>query len=157
MVSHHGVLSRNGRIGPATGKPMKLLMIYSTRFGWTPGHRTLDSVPEAMGSQCVEDVLVGLVHVEADDLKDPHKVETKLVKNLKWAARKNETQRILLHSFSHLAETKADPDFTCDLLQRATDRLVNAGYEALQTPFGYFLNLDLAAPGVPAARIFVSF
>jgi hypothetical protein len=79
------------------------------------------------------------------------------VKNLKWGARKNDTSRIVLHSFSHLAESKASPEFTRGLLDRAEGRLQAAGYETSQTPFGYFLNLDLAAPGRSTARIFASF
>lgn len=52
----------------------------------------------------------------------------------------------MLHSFSHLAETKADADFTRELLARASQRLTKAGYDVWQTPFGYFL--DLQVPGL---------
>ena len=81
----------------------------------------------------------------------------KLVINLKWGARKNETQRIVLDTFSHLAETKASAAFTKALLARAAERLRGSGYEVWQTPFGYFLDLDLQAPGRSTARIFSSF
>jgi hypothetical protein len=63
----------------------------------------------------------------------------------------------VLHSFSHLAETKASADFTRELLRRAQQRLQSAGYEVWQTPFGYFLDLDLQAPGRSTARIFTAF
>jgi hypothetical protein len=43
------------------------------------------------------------------------------------------------------------------LLERAAERLRGSGYEVWQTPFGYFLDLDLQAPGHSTARIFVSF
>jgi len=43
------------------------------------------------------------------------------------------------------------------LLQNTEERLATAGYEATQTPFGFFLNLRLEAPGHPLARIFKSF
>ena len=102
------------------------------------------------------DTLVGLIHAEAVDEEDPVKVEKKLIKNLKWGARKNETQRIVLHTFSHLAETKASATFTKELLDRAAERLQSSGYEIWQTPFGYFLDLDLQAPGRSTARIFSS-
>jgi hypothetical protein len=105
----------------------------------------------------LEAVLVGMIHAEAQDEADDGRVETKLVKNLKWGARKNATFRIVLHSFSHLAETKAQPDFTKSLLDRAQSRLQSSGYEVWQTPFGYFHDLDLSAPGRSTARIFASF
>jgi Archaea-specific editing domain of threonyl-tRNA synthetase len=136
---------------------MKLLMLYTERFAYTPALKTLPEMPEVSVGDEITGALIGLIHAEADDEADPGRVETKLVKNLKWGARKNDTRRIVLHSFSHLAETKAAAGFTCDLLDRAGQRLLGAGYEIWQTPFGYFLDLDLQAPGRSAARIFASF
>jgi spermidine synthase len=84
-------------------------------------------------------------------------VEDKLLKNLKWAAKKNDTDKIILHSFAHLAETKAEPHFTKALFDKVESRLKNTDYITAQTPFGYFLDLDLQAPGVSQARIFKGF
>ncbi len=136
---------------------MKLLMIYTDRFAWRTAEKGLESAEEVSEERGLENVLVGWIHAEAQDEADVGKVETKLVKNLKWGARKNETTRIVLHSFSHLAETKAAPEFTRALLDRAEARLQAAGYETWQTPFGYFHDLELAAPGKSTARIFISF
>jgi hypothetical protein len=136
---------------------MKLLMLYTDRFAYKPTIKTLDDQPDCTHPDEITTAIVGLIHAEASDEDDPAKIEKKLVKNLKWGARKNETQRIVLHSFSHLAETKATSPFTKDLLDRAAERLRGAGYEIWQTPFGYFLDLDLQAPGRSTARIFTSF
>lgn len=136
---------------------MKLLMIYTTRFAYHPAHKTLAEEPECTQPGEVHDALIGLIHAEAQDAADAAKVEKKLVKNLKWGARKNDTTTIVLHSFSHLAETKADAAFTKELLSQAATRLKSADYQVQQTPFGYFLDLDLQAPGVSTARIFASF
>jgi len=136
---------------------VKLLMLYVERFAWRTAQKALESAPEIDARETVADALVGLIHAEPGDAEDPGRVEKKLIKNLKWAARKNESRRIVLHSFSHLAEEKADPEFARELLEGARKRLQGAGYEALQTPFGYFLDLDIAAPGRSTARIFASF
>jgi hypothetical protein len=77
-----------------------------------------------------------------------------MIKNLKWAARKNETSRIVLHSFAHLGESKAPAEITKQMFDSAEGRLHKAGYDCCQTPFGYFLDLDLQAPGKSLARIF---
>ncbi len=132
-------------------------MIYTDRFAYSPAVKTLAEEPDCHEGAEVTAALIGLIHAEAVDEEDPARVEKKLIKNLKWAARKNDTPRVVLHSFSHLAETKADADFTRELLKRATERLHSAGYQASQTPFGYFLDLDLQAPGRSTARIFASF
>ena len=136
---------------------MKLLMLFVDRFAYVPASKTLPEEPDCEVPGEVADAVVGLIHAEAVDEDNVGGVEKKLVKNLKWGARKNETTRIVLHSFSHLAETKASPAFTKALLKRVEARLQTAGYEAQQTPFGYFLDLDLQAPGRSTARIFASF
>lgn len=136
---------------------MKLLMLYTDRFAYTPAHKTLEDEPDCDVPGEIADTVVGLIHAEAIDEENAAGVEKKLVKNLKWGARKNETRRIVLHTFSHLAETKASAEFTKALLMRTEERLRGAGYEVWQTPFGYFLDLDIQAPGRSTARIFTSF
>jgi hypothetical protein len=136
---------------------MKLLLIYCTKFSYNPTIHTLDEFPEVQEGKVFNDVLVAFIHAEEHDEENPKGVETKLLKNLKWAAKKNNTKKIILHSFAHLAETKADPHFTKEVFDKAEIRLKNADYECWQTPFGYFLDLDVKAPGVSQARIFKGF
>ncbi len=136
---------------------MKLLMIYADRFAYRTTIKTLEEFEDREEERTEKDVLVGFIHVEKEDEEKLDKVETKLVKNLKWAAKKNNTNTIVLHSFAHLSESKGDPKITKALLDRAEARLINAGYEAWQTPFGYFLDLDMKAPGRSLARVFKEF
>ncbi|MAE08060.1 MAG: hypothetical protein CL661_04795 [Bacteroidetes bacterium] len=136
---------------------MKLLMIYCTKFAFDPTIQTLEEFPEVKEGGRYNDMLVAFIHAEAHDEENAVGVERKLIKNLKWAAKKNNTNKVLLHSFAHLAETKADPHFTKEIFDRAEARMKNADYECYQTPFGYFLDLDIQAPGVSQARIFKGF
>lgn len=133
---------------------MKLLMIYANRFAYKTNLKSLESVPETTEQKTIENAVVGFIHVEEKDEVNLSNVETKLIKNLKWAARKNNTERIVLHSFTHLSESKASSEITKQLLNNSEQRLKNADYEVHQTPFGYFLDLDVDAPGNPLARLF---
>jgi hypothetical protein len=135
---------------------MRVLMIYADRFSYKTALKTLDSEEDRFEEKEIEGALVGFIHAEPQDEDRGGAVETHLIKLLKWAARKNETQRIVLHSFAHLAEDKASPEFTKRILGGAEERLRNSGYQAIQTPFGFFLNLHVDAPGHPLARIFKS-
>jgi len=135
---------------------MKLLIIYADRFAYKTELKTLDSEDDRDEEQAIEDALVGFIHVEPQDEEREGTVETHLIKHLKWAARKNETKKIILHSFAHLAEEKGSPEFTKKLLDSAQGRLIKSGYAASQTPFGFFLDLHVDAPGHPLARIFKS-
>jgi len=136
---------------------MRLLMIYADVFSYKPVIKTLDDADKEAQPASIEKAIVGFIHAEAEDEEKLSAVETKLVKNLKWAARKNDTQKIVLHSFAHLSGSKADPQTTKQLLNQAEIRLQNSGYETFQTPFGYFLDLKVDAPGHPLARLFKEF
>ncbi len=136
---------------------MKLLMIYCTKFSYTPQIKTLEEFPDVTESGLFENYLVAFIHAEEHDQENAKSVETKLLKNLKWAAKKNNTNNVVLHSFAHLAETKAGPHFTKNIFDLVEARMKNAGYECIQTPFGYFLDIDVQAPGVSQARIFKGF
>jgi len=119
-----------------------------------PKVKTLEGFPDYFEGKAFENVLVAFIHAEAKDEENLKNVETKMVKNLKWAAKKNSVTDVILHSFAHLAETKASPDKTKELFDKVEARMKNANYSCEQTPFGYFLDIDVQAPGVSQARIF---
>jgi len=136
---------------------MKLLMIFSKEFAYKPTVKTLENFDDIEESALLNDVLVAFIHAEAEDEENEAKVLTKMVKNLKWAAKKNGVMSVVLHSFAHLSESKASPDFTKSLFDKVEAKMKNASYEVHQTPFGYFLDLDISAPGYSMARVFRSF
>jgi len=136
---------------------MKLLMIYCSKFRYQPTIKTLEMFEEVNEGAVFENALVAFIHAEESDEADLKSVENKMLKNIKWAAGKNSTRFVVLHSFAHLAESKANPEITKDLFDKVETRLKNADYRCAQTPFGYFLDLDMQAPGVSQARIFSSF
>jgi hypothetical protein len=132
-------------------------MIYCEKFGFQPTVKTLDDFEDVRSGDQFKDTLVAFIHAEETDESDIKSVETKMVKNLKWAAKKNNTKSVLLHSFAHLAETKAAPGYTKELFDRVEARMKNADYTCAQTAFGYFMDLDIQAPGISQARIYKSF
>jgi len=136
---------------------VKLLMIYADTFAYKTSVKNLESASTSDEEKIIENALLGFIHVELKDEENLSAIETKLIKNVKWAARKNETNTVVLHSFAHLAESKADPEVTKQLLDNAESRLINAGYITHQTPFGYFLDLDIKAPGHSFSRLFKEF
>ncbi|PID39176.1 MAG: hypothetical protein CR984_07795 [Proteobacteria bacterium] len=135
---------------------MRVLFWFCDEFGVNPSMKTLEDAPQAdpgSWSACV----AAFIHVEPQDIVEGSTAETKLVKNTKWLARKWETRQIVLHSFTHLGEKKAGPAASKALIDRVHVRLENAGYTAAQTPYGYFNDIFMKAPGHPLARIFKEF
>jgi len=133
---------------------MKLLLVYCKKFAYIPTIKTLENVSENVLPEQYENVQVAFIQVEKEDEGRESDVEKKLVKNLKWICGKNNVNRVVLHSFAHLSESKADPEFTKLLFERTEERMVNAGFTISQTPFGYFLDLQVDAPGFSLARVF---
>ncbi len=136
---------------------MKVLVIYASEFGYHPAEKNLDSAEEVNEGAVFNDSVIAFIQVEeVDETYDVKSREKKLVNHLKWAARKNNCDRIVLHSFAHLSESKASIEFTKAVFDQAEIRLQNGGFTTAQTPFGYFLDLDIKAPGFSLARIWAS-
>ena len=132
---------------------MKLLLFQAKKFYWKSYSKTLDDAPEQDVAETIEEALVVFLHAEAEDESKP-RLETKVVKNIKWLANKRKLKNIVLHSFTHLSGSTASPEFAQDLLNRLDDRLTNTGYKVWQTPFGYFCEWDLSVYGDSLAKVF---
>ena len=136
---------------------MKALFIYCKEFAYTPIVKTIEGASNNNTSSRHENVQVAFLQVEQEDVERDKEVEKKLVKNLKWICGKNQVKTVILHSFAHLSESKAEPEFTQLFFNTVEERMKNSGYKVHQTPFGYFLDLQLNAPGFSLARVFKSF
>ncbi len=136
---------------------MKVLVMYVNEFSYTPAEKNLEEAETITEGNSFKDSILAFIQVEEqDEEKDVKSREKKLVNHLKWTARKNDCKRVILHSFAHLSESKASVEFTQELFNRAEQRLKNADFETAQTPFGYFLDLKIDAPGFSLARIWAS-
>jgi hypothetical protein len=132
---------------------MKLLIFQAKKFCWKSFSKTLAEVPDQDVAETVPETLVVFLHAEAEDEVKP-KLETKVIKNIKWLANKRSLKNVVLHSFTHLSGSTASPEFARDLLNRLDQRLSNTGYHVWQTPFGYFCEWNLAVYGDSLAKVF---
>ncbi len=142
---------------------MKVLVFYTRSFSYTTAVQNLSDEEltlfypdkEAIVHKgAYENCLTAFIHIEeADEQYTAASREKKLVNHLKWVARKNDANHILLHSFAHLSNSKASLAFTADVFNAAQKRLENGGLRVAQTPFGHFLDFQMDAPGFSTARI----
>ena len=135
---------------------MKMLMFLAKQFAFRPFEKTLPDAAEAGGETRVTDAVVVFVHAEPQDEAEPAGQETKFVKNVKWIAGKRGFRTVVLHSFTHLAEASASPQFAEAFLQSAAARLRNTGYQVALTPFGWVCEWELAVFGESLAKVFKS-
>jgi len=135
---------------------MKLLMFLSKEFTFRPFEKTLPEAEDSSSEVQVSEAAVVFVHSEPQDEADSAGLETKFVKNVKWIAGKRNFKNIVLHSFTHLAEASASPQFAEAFLQNAATRLRNTGYQVTLTPFGWVCEWDLSVYGESLAKVFKS-
>ena len=130
-------------------------MIYSDKFSYRTTLKSLESVPDMKEEKTFSNVQLAFIQMEEhDQIKPPLKKSANFIK---WLRRKHDFDTVILHSFSHLSESKADPQFSSDFLDQLEQKLKHAGINVFQTPYGYFLDLNISAPGFSLARVFKSF
>ena len=132
---------------------MKLLLFQAKQFSWKSFSKTLDTAPDLEVAETVPETVVVFLHAELEDEAKP-KLETKLVKNIKWLANKRQLKRVVLHSFTHLSSSTASPEFAQTLFTSLDQRLSETGYQVWQTPFGYFCEWELSVYGDSLAKVF---
>lgn len=136
---------------------MRLLMFYADYFFCNPTVKTLDTFPDRAEPVELHNSILAFIQVEPKDLDDPKKSVTRLIKNIKWLMKKNNTKSVALHSFAHLGIKKADPEQAYVIFENAFNRLENSGYSPVITPYGYFNDLKMNMPGKSIARVFKKF
>lgn len=132
-------------------------MFYMPKFWYKTHAKSLPEAPDIQREVEIQDCVIVLVQAEEDDPDKGKKVLDKLLKNAKWLAGKFETRNIVLHFFSHLSESRADPEYARELLENAGGRLEQSGYVPHLTPFGYFCEMKMHIGGESLAKVFKSF
>ena len=135
---------------------MKILMFLAREFTFRPYEKTLPSAEDSDEAVTVVDAAVIFVHSEPEDEAGSSGLETKFVKNVKWIAGKRNIKNIVLHSFTHLAEASASPQFAEAFLQSAAVRLRSTGYQVTLTPFGWTCEWSLSVYGESLAKVYKS-
>ena len=135
---------------------MKLLMFQSPFFRYRSFQKTLASAAPMDVDEEVAEAAVIWLHAEPEDEPRRAKVLSKTLKNIKWLANKRGLRNVVLHSFTHLAEGKAEPAFAQSFLEETGARLVRTGYAVWITPFGYTCEWELEVYGESLAKVFKS-
>ena len=133
---------------------MKLLLFYAHKWWFRTASKSLPQVPDVDMEDSVENTVVVFFHAEKEDEEKGKGLLDKLVKNIKWHAGKFGTKNVVIHSFNHLSSSKASPEFSEQTIKQAVDRLQNAGYAVMCTPFGYFNEFMIRVGGESLAKVF---
>jgi hypothetical protein len=140
---------------------VKILTFQARRFAWRPHAKSLPEAGDAPRAgdsppdQAVDDAVVAFVHAEPKDTA-PEAAERALrhaVKHVQWLANKRALERVVLHSFTHLASETADAAFAERFLADLGAKLAKKGFAVSATPFGYTCAWDLSVFGESLAKV----
>jgi len=131
---------------------MKLLMFDTNEFWYKTFDKTLDHVDTVDTEVSVRDALVIFINVEKEDETQRDKIVKKAVENICWLTRKTGRNRVVLHSFAHLSDSKSSVTFAEEAFRLIMDALNAKGRETHMTPFGYFLEFKIYVRGNPWRR-----
>lgn len=125
-------------------------MFHLTEFWYRPY-----STPDAEGESFDETVLVW-IQSEEKDAEDKIAVLRKMVKNIRWMSKKVSCDNIVLHSFAHIAESKAPRELASEIISEVRSRLLERGFHVHVVPEG--LNeFRMHVKGPAIAKVFKSF
>ncbi len=127
---------------------MRLLMLHVESFWYRPNESKTDERTE------IGESLHIWIHSEKDDEENRAGVLRKMVKNIRWLATKIECNAVTLHSFAHLDDSKAEPDFADSLIEEVASKLRDREYEVHIVPFGQFYEFNLHVKGPSLAKVF---
>jgi hypothetical protein len=134
---------------------MKLLTFLARRFAWS-AHVASDApaTVEQAAPGALEECVVVFVHAERADEQPARRASTlrQAAKHVQWLARKRDTRRCVLHSFTHLGGETSESRFAAEWMGELAQRLQTKGFEVAQTPFGHSCAWELAVHGEPLAR-----
>ena len=94
------------------------------------------------------------IHSEEEDEENKSGVLRKMVKNIRWLAQKVDCNRVTLHSFAHLDDSKSDPEFADSLIEDVAVKLREREFNVHVVPFGHFYEFNMHVKGPSLAKVF---
>lgn len=131
-------------------------MFDTNEFWYKTFSKTIESSETSDKEEKTEESLVIFINVEAEDEGNRDKAIKKAADNISWLAKKTNRNRVVLHSFAHLSESKSSIEFAEGALCAIKDRLNSKGFETSTTPFGYFLEFQIHVKGESLAKVWKS-
>lgn len=125
-------------------------------FWYKTFSKTVETAEARDGEEDVKDSLVIFINVEKEDEAQKDRIVKKAVDNIGWLARKTGRNKVVLHSFGHLSESKSNAGFAEEAIKVIQVGLAEKGLEASMTPFGYSLEYTIHVRGETLAKVWKS-
>lgn len=132
---------------------MKLLMFGVKEFWYKTFSKTIENEKDFDLEEKIENAVVVFLNAEKEDENRMVKVISEAIGNIKWLAKKNDTNNIVLHSFAHLSDSKSSIEFAKELISKMGEKLSSHEFNTTITPFGYFLEFKIHVKGESIGKV----
>ena len=134
---------------------MRMLIIHVNYFSSTITEQGRSKIVEDPSPKTTEvgEALIVLASVEKLDETNPEDVSRKAVEEVAKIGHQLKVKTIVLHPFAHLFGELSKPEVAIKTMKLTEEGLVQNGFTAIRTPFGWFNTLELKAKGHPLSRI----
>jgi hypothetical protein len=135
---------------------MKLLMFNTSEFWFKTFKNTLEPKNEENFERTIDNALVIFIHAEHDDAEQKERVIKKAAENIVWLAKKTGRTSVVLHSFAHLSDSKAESTAAQEIFFGLTELLMKRGLDTTMTPFGYLNEFRIQVLGDSLSKVWKS-
>ena len=134
---------------------MRLLFVHSDHLEFETTTEAGEGIAETEGVPMagrMEDCVTAFVSVETGDGTDLDAVAENAADELRDVTDRLNTRKIVLYPSAHLSDDLASPESAKTVL-RKLDALLDADYEVLRAPVGWYTSVEVACKGHPISEL----
>lgn len=135
---------------------MKLLMFNTHEFWFRTFKNNLNENSDENIENTVENSLVIFIHIEENDADKKERMVKKARDNITWLAKKTGRNKVVLHSFAHLSDSKSESNDAHEIFLALQQALLDRGLDTTMTPFGYLNEFKIQVLGDSLAKVWKS-
>jgi threonyl-tRNA synthetase len=136
---------------------MRLLFIHSDHLEFEAREKAgPDDLAETEGVPMegrMEECVTAFISVESDDEADVDGVVENALAELRDVTDQLNTRNVVLYPYAHLSDDLAGPDAAKEVMRDLETALVEADYEVLRAPFGWYKSFEVACKGHPLSEL----
>jgi threonyl-tRNA synthetase len=134
---------------------MRVLELHCSNFNYETKKETpVAEQPPNPKAENLENVLVCLTCFEKQDEGRLEDIMNAYIENIQVDTGRLGTKRVLIHPYAHLSKQLGSPRIAKEFLGKLQQKLLDGGFEAHRSPFGWYKTFTLTCIGHPLAEAY---
>jgi threonyl-tRNA synthetase len=134
---------------------MRILFIHADYMEYEVREKTKDAlpIPDELKRGKIDEALVCFITAEEKDEKDVGGTSRAAVNEIQDVAKTVKTTRVVVYPYAHLSPSLAKAAPAREMFGHIAEDLVEAGYEVMSSPFGYYKSFKISCKGHPLSEL----